>query len=116
MCWIIQAQLCWIFPAHLLSQGGLLYIGRLFVLYRSPPCDKRCAGLFKHNCAGFFQHIFCHKVGSYTVVVKSIVLESAHPEDEILLKFNFQGQFWNPQDVQIPKLSLFLKIDKDLQE
>ena len=35
---------------------------------------------------------------------------------QILVKSNFQGQFWNPQDVQIPKLSLVLIIDQDLQE
>ena len=33
---------------------------------------------------------------------------------QILVKSNFQGQFWNPQDVQIPKLSLVLIIDQDL--
>ena len=39
-----------------------------------------------------------------------------HQLMQILVKFNFQGQFQNPQDEQIPKLSLVLIIDKDLQE
>ena len=34
----------------------------------------------------------------------------------ILVKFNFQGQFWNPQDEEIPKLSLVLMIDQNLME
>ena len=33
---------------------------------------------------------------------------------QILVKFKFQGQFCNTQDVQIPKLSLILIIDEDL--
>ena len=33
---------------------------------------------------------------------------------QIWVKSNFQGQFWNPQDVQIPKLSLVLIIDQEL--
>ena len=33
-----------------------------------------------------------------------------------LVNFNIQGVFWNPQDVQISKLSLDLKFEQDLQE
>ena len=33
-----------------------------------------------------------------------------------LVNFNFQGVFWNPQDVQISKLSLDLKFEQDLKE
>ena len=35
---------------------------------------------------------------------------------QIFIKFNFQGVFRNPQDVQISKLSLIFKIDQDLWE
>ena len=35
---------------------------------------------------------------------------------QIFIKFNFQGVFQNPQDVQISKLSLVFKIDQDLWE
>ena len=35
---------------------------------------------------------------------------------QIFIKFNNQGVFWNPQDVQIPKLSLKFKIDQDFME
>ena len=31
-----------------------------------------------------------------------------------LVNFNIQGVFWNPQDVQISKLSLDLKFEQDL--
>ena len=31
-----------------------------------------------------------------------------------LVNFNIQGMFWNPQDVQISKLSLDLKFEQDL--
>ena len=31
-----------------------------------------------------------------------------------LVNFKIQGQFWNPQDVQISKLSLDLKSEQDL--
>ena len=33
-----------------------------------------------------------------------------------LVNFNFQGVFWNPQDVQISKLSLDLNFEQDSKE
>ena len=32
------------------------------------------------------------------------------------IKFNIQGGIWNPQDKQIPKLTLGIKFDQDLIE
>ena len=35
---------------------------------------------------------------------------------QIIIKFNNKGVFRNPQDMQIPKLSLKFKIDQDFME
>ena len=36
--------------------------------------------------------------------------------NQMFVKFNLQGQFWNPQDKQIWELSLVLIIDQNLKE
>ena len=55
------------------------------------------------------------------------VFDSSHQEDfqtpknlkylsQNFIKFKDQGQFWNPHDVQIPKLSLGVQFDQEIME